>query len=106
MEALGTSTGIDARKKSKGIGTRLSNFKQSISGGKAKKSLSARQKHAPYPSISQGYIRTPRVSPDRSSDDLVSRPSLKLKILDTPLEASSSDDELLLTSKGWNFGHE
>ncbi len=91
--------------KPRSLGARLSNLKQSIAGVKAKKSLSARRKHSPHPSVSQGNIR---VSPVRTSAGSGERPTLKMKIMNTALKASSSsdDDELLLTSKGWKHGHE
>lgn len=56
-------------------------------------------------SVSQPRARAPTTSPVRSSSGrCISRPTIKMKTHDTPVQPSSdSDDELLLTSRGWNY---
>ena len=47
----------------------------------------------------KSHKATPRSGTHSSS----SRPTIKMRILDEPLEASSGDDELLLDSRGWKW---
>lgn len=82
-----------------------SDLKPSVGGNAKMKSRVGRPHRAS--SVSQVRVRAPAASPVRaSSGDADDRPTLRMKIHDTPIQPhSDSDDELLLTFKGWKYGN-
>lgn len=87
------------KKKKSSVSNRTSNPKKAVTGG-ARLAVRA---DSPISSISRA-LATRGSSPRRPIRNMRPRPTIKRKIRSDPLEVSTDgDDELLLTSRGWEW---